>query len=107
MTTTSPFTFLHRQLYWMKTTGRGWHDLVSLSLYSLCTVNLTRVRVLDLSHNSLPSPPHNVWHSLPQLTQLSLAHNPLITALRNESFLSLDRLHRLDISGMAIASIEV
>jgi hypothetical protein len=69
-------------------------------------VNLTRIRTLDLSYNWMPSPPHNVWHILPQLAWLSLAHNPF-TALKNESFLSLDRVHHLDISRMALTSLEV
>jgi hypothetical protein len=53
----------------------------------------------------MPSPPHNVWHILPHLSWLSLAHNP-VTALKNESFLSLDRLRHLDISGMDLGSLE-
>ena len=69
-------------------------------------VNMSNIRELDLSWNSMPSPPHNVWYILPYLTSLSLSNNPL-TSIKNESFLSLDRLQRLDLGGLELTNVEV
>ena len=75
-------------------------------LPSTALANMSSLRCLDLSNNYLPSPPHMVWHIMPRLRYLSLARNP-IKSLFNESFLSLDRLERLDISYMEIDSVKV
>ena len=73
---------------------------------STALANMSTLRTLDLSNNYLPNPPHNVWHIMPRLRFLSLAYNP-IRSLLNESFLSLDRLEKLDISFMDMDSVEV
>ena len=67
---------------------------------------MSNIRELDLSWNSMPSPPHNVWYILPYLAFLSLSYNP-ITSIKNESFLSLDRLQRIDLGGLELANVEV
>ena len=73
---------------------------------STALANMSTLRTLDLSNNYLPNPPHNVWHIMPRLRFLSLAYNP-IRSILNESFLSLDRLEKLDISFMDMDSVEV
>ncbi|XP_023332215.1 chaoptin, partial [Eurytemora carolleeae] len=67
--------------------------------------NMSNIRELDLSWNSMPSPPHNVWYILPYLASLSLSYNPM-TSIKNESFLSLDRLQRLDLGGLELTNVE-
>ena len=79
---------------------------LKLNQINLFKVNMSNIRELDLSWNSMPSPPHNVWYILPYLTFLSLANNPM-SSVKNESFLSLDRLQRLDLAGLEIVSVEV
>ena len=61
--------------------------------------NLSDVRVLDLSHNRLNSPPSNAWHTMLHLNRLMLAGNPF-TTMSNDSFMGLDRLEWLDIGEM-------
>lgn len=73
---------------------------------STALANMSALKILDLSNNYLPNPPHMVWHIMPRLSYLSLARNP-IRSLLNESFLSLDRVEKLDISFMDIESVEV
>ena len=81
-----------------------WHEhyfcLFQLTFVAADTLsNLSDVRVLDLSHNRLNSPPSNAWHTMLHLNRLMLAGNPF-TTMSNDSFMGLDRLEWLDIGEM-------
>ena len=54
---------------------------------SSALANMTGLRVLDLSNNYLPSPPHMVWHIMPRLRHLSLARSKMHIGSKDYSFL--------------------
>lgn len=64
-----------------------------------------KVKHLDLSHNSLPDVPRNLWRFVPGLIHLDISFNP-IEVLDTTSLNNLLRLRHLDMTGLHLKYID-
>jgi Leucine-rich repeat (LRR) protein len=69
-------------------------------------VNVSTLRVLDISNNLIPAFPFTLWHTIPRLTQLIMNLNP-IRVLSNDSFILMEHLHELDVSELPLEVVQV